>query len=266
MVYAPRSAATISHVRSERHIANRVRFSHITRRVSPLTLDLRVRYRPPFTCQTHTTTGQQIRYAQNMRISPALTLVAIPCLILSGCSSDTGSQEQPATITVTQTTMATDSPAPEEQQDPVEKQPESEEKETQEVAPPSPAQTARYTINPGQIGGDCGTTADGLTLSAGDATSCEFAGAMYEAGINAEYRWRQLRPDINGAYGAELTVASPITKETYEISCAVGSDQRYLGCGVYDDNSVHVSVGPVTDYGGWTSRLSIVEHQPQPPQ
>lgn len=219
-----------------------------------------------FTRPLHTTTGSQVRYAQNMRIFPALSLAAIPCLILSGCSTDTESQEQPATITVTQTTVQGDSSASEERQDPVEQQPESDEKETQEDTPHSPAPNADYTINPGQIGGDCGMTADGMVLKAGDATSCEFAGAMYEAGINAEYRWRQRNPTVNGAYGAELTVASPITKETYEISCAIGSDHRYLGCGVYEDNSVHVSVGPVTDYGGWTSRLNIVEHQPQPPQ
>ena len=200
-----------------------------------------------------------------MRILPALSLAAIPCLILSGCSGDTESQEQPATITVTQTTVQSNSPDATDQPAPSEQQTEPQE-ETQEDTPHSPAPAAGYTINPGQVGGDCGTTADGMTLSAGDATSCEFAGAMYEAGLNAEYRWRQLSPDRNGAYGAELTVASPITKETYEISCAIGSDHRYLGCGVYDDNSVHVSVGPVTDYGGWTSRLNIVEHQPQPPQ
>lgn len=162
--------------------------------------------------------------------------------------------------------MQAEAPNSAEQQDPVEQQPKSDEKETQEEAPHSPTPNADYTINPGQIGGDCGMTADGMVLKAGDATSCEFAGTMYEAGINAEYRWRQRNPTVNGAYGAELTVASPITKETYEISCAIGSDLRYLGCGVYEDNSVHVSVGPVTDYGGWTSRLNIVEHQPQPPQ
>ena len=200
-----------------------------------------------------------------MRLLPTLCLTVVPCLVLSGCSGDPGSQGQPETITVTQTTMQAEAPNSAEQQDPVEQLTEPQ-KKAPEDTPHSPASAAGYTINPGQIGGDCGTTADGMTLSAGDATSCEFAGAMYEAGLNAEYRWRQLSPDRNGAYGAELTVASPITKETYEISCAIGSDQRYLGCGVYDDNSVHVSVGPVTDYGGWTSRLNIVEYQPQPPQ
>ncbi|MDK8305935.1 hypothetical protein QP866_03835 [Corynebacterium imitans] len=201
-----------------------------------------------------------------MKRASFLSILATSSFTLAACGGGPASEQAPETITVTQTTMQAEAPNSAEQQDPVEQQPQSDEKETQEEAPHSPTPNADYTINPGQIGGDCGMTADGMVLKAADATSCEFAGAMYEAGINAEYRWRQLSPDRNGAYGAELTVASPITKETYEISCAIGSDQRYLGCGVYDDNSVHVSVGPVTDYGGWTSRLNIVEYQPQPPQ
>lgn len=83
---------------------------------------------------------------------------------------------------------------------------------------------------------------------------------MYEAGLNAEYRWRQRNPTTNGAYGTDLAVASPVTGETYEIYCALGSDLRYLICGKYDDNSVRVQVGPVTDSGGWTSRLNILSH------
>lgn len=253
MVYAPRSAAAISHVRSERHIANRVRFSHITRRVSPLTLDLRVLYRPPFTCQTHTTTGQQIRYAQNMRISPALTLVAIPCLILSGCSSDTGSQEQPETITVTQTTMAEEKPAPaDEASQANESKPKYPPEETSPPVPEPAAPSGNHNITVGQVGGYCGTTSAGEEIDAYDATSCEFAAAIYDAAMQADFA-----SSGNSTPHVYLDVVSPATGGTYPIDCWPGSSGETLICDNPNDRDVGAYfTGPNGGY--WHSKLGLV--------
>lgn len=117
-----------------------------------------------------------------------------------------------------------------------------------------------HNINVGQIGGTCGYTNQGDKIRAGKNTSCEFAAAMFDEAIKHTFTWSQRSSTVNGSYNTHISVASPATKQTYDLYCAMGSDTRTFYCGIDGDNSVYASFEEANRQG-WTNRLST-EGQP----
>ena len=188
-----------------------------------------------------------------MRIFPALSLVAIPCLVLSGCSGDPGSQDQPETITVKQTTIAEENP---ESADESPQADESEPTEPAEKAPSSAPEPAapvgNHNITVGQVGGYCGTTSAGEEIDAYDATSCEFAAAIYDAAMQADFA-----SSGSSTPHVYLDVVSPATGGTYPIDCWPGSSGETLICDNPNDRNVGAYfTGPNGGY--WHSKLGVI--------
>lgn len=117
-----------------------------------------------------------------------------------------------------------------------------------------------HNINFGQVGGTCGYTNQGDKIHAGKNTSCEFAAAMFDEAIKHTFTWSQRNPTMNGSYNTHISVASPATKQTYDLRCAIGSDNRTFYCGIDSNNSVYASFEEANSQT-WTNRLST-EGQP----
>lgn len=117
-----------------------------------------------------------------------------------------------------------------------------------------------HNINVGQVGGACGYTNQGDKIHAGENTSCEFAAAMFDEAIKHTFTWSQRSSTVNGSYNTHISVASPATKQTYDLRCAIGSDTRTFYCGIDGDNSVYASFEDANNQT-WTNRLST-EGQP----
>ncbi|MBC6794142.1 hypothetical protein [Corynebacterium sp. LK28] len=96
---------------------------------------------------------------------------------------------------------------------------------------------------PSKLGGSCGTTAEGAKLRAHEATSCEFARAIYQTALKAKFEPFALSPDATAIPRASISVTSPINNESYDLTCTIGSANTDMDCIDQSDRSVGVSVG-----------------------
>lgn len=104
-----------------------------------------------------------------------------------------------------------------------------------------PRRNARAT--PSKVGGACGTTAEGAKLRAYEATSCEFAQAIYQTALKAKFELFALSPDATPIPRASISVTSPVNNESYDLKCIIGSANTDMDCTDQSDRSVGVSVG-----------------------
>lgn len=104
-----------------------------------------------------------------------------------------------------------------------------------------PRRNARTT--PSKVGGACGTTAEGAKLRAHEATSCEFAQAIYQTALKANFEPFALSPDATRIPRASISVTSPVNNESYDLKCTIGSANTDMDCIDQSDRSVGVSVG-----------------------
>ncbi len=118
-------------------------------------------------------------------------------------------------------------------------------------------ETGEQTINASQVGGDCGVTPEGDTILAGSATSCEFAAAMFGPAKKASYALYQADPTVNPLYTANITAKSPVTGESYQLTCQIGSDLAGLSCRNPDDNNVFAIF--TSDARDWPQRLNTTD-------
>ena len=128
---------------------------------------------------------------------------------------------------------------------------------TKQAEPDQPAPPAggNHNITVGQIGGYCGTSSSGDSIDAGDATSCEFAAAVFDAAMQASYTMRSKDPTVTAVYQADITASSPVTKQSYNLKCHMGSDQRNLTCEKPGDTTVRASFA-TADRSVWTKRVA----------
>ena len=168
----------------------------------------------------------------------SLTLAVATAFALSACSdNDPMTSESPDPV-AEETTTAEESATPES--------PVSTSSTTEEDEGPSPTradeqqeeESGEQTTNASQVGGDCGLTPEGNAIFAGSATSCEFAAAMFGPAKKASYTRYQADPTVNPLYTANITAKSPVTGESYQLTCQIGSDLAGLSCRKPDDNNV----------------------------
>ena len=128
---------------------------------------------------------------------------------------------------------------------------------TKEAEPEQPAPPAggNHNINAGQIGGYCGTSSSGDSIDAGDLTSCEFAAAVFDAAMQASYTLRSPDPTVTSVYHADVSASSPVTKQSYDLDCRMGSDQRVLTCEKPGDKTVRASF-ETADKSIWSRRVA----------
>ena len=183
-------------------------------------------------------------------------------LVLSACGSgsDSNSDSTPAEEPAFSTAQDSNSPAGENAE---ETSPEKETKQrrtetvTKEAAPeqPTPPAGGKHNIHVGQIGGYCGTSSSGDSIDAGDATSCEFAAAVFDAAMQASYTLRSPDPTVTSVYHADVSASSPVTKQSYDLDCRMGSDQRVLTCERPGDKTVRASF-ETADKSIWSRRVA----------
>ena len=112
----------------------------------------------------------------------------------------------------------------------------------------------------GQIGGECGYTNQGDSIHAGEHTSCEFTGAIFDEAITHTFTYTHRNKMVNGSYNTRISAVSPQTKQTYDLFCAIGSDVRTFHCQKDNDTSVYASFTSPNNER-WTDRLTV-EGQP----
>ena len=167
-----------------------------------------------------------------------LTLAVATAFALSACSDNDPMTSEAPDTTTEETTTAEESTTPES--------PDSSSSTSEEDEDPSPTradeqqeeESSKQTINASQVGGDCGVTSEGDTIFASSATSCEFAAAMFGPAKKASYALYQADPTVNPLYTANITAKSPVTGESYQLTCQIGSDLAGLSCRKPDDNNV----------------------------
>ena len=130
--------------------------------------------------------------------------------------------------------------------------------EVAEPEQPDPPTGGNHNIHVGQIGGYCGTSSSGDSINAGDATSCEFAAAVFDAAMQASYTMRSKDPTVTAVYHADITASSPVTKQSYNLGCRMGSDQRVLTCEKPGDRTVRASF-QTADKSVWTKRVATTD-------
>lgn len=186
----------------------------------------------------------------------SLTFAVAMAFALSACSgNDPMTSETPDPV-AEETTTAEESTTPES--------PVSSSSTTEEVEGPSPTradeqqeESGEQTINASQVGGDCGVTPEGDTIFAGNATSCEFAAAMFGPAKKASYTLYQADPTVNPLYTANITAKSPVTGESYQLTCQIGSDLAGLSCRNPDDNNVFAIF--TSGARDWPQRLNTTD-------
>lgn len=117
-----------------------------------------------------------------------------------------------------------------------------------------------HNITAGQIGGKCGYTDQGDSIHAGEHTSCEFTGAIFDEAITHTFTYTHHNKMVNGSYNTRISAVSPQTKQTYDLFCAIGSDVRAFYCQKENDTSVYASFTSPNNER-WTDRLTV-EGQP----
>ena len=197
----------------------------------------------------------------------SLTLAIATAFALTACSTDTSSPAtSPDTDSVDDTTVAVEETTTEDSDD---------DTTTEEDSTPSPTTAAddaddaddeahndaeENTTNASQIGGDCGTTPQGDRITAGSATSCEFAVAMFAPASKATYTMTPLEPSnptVGSLYTAHITAKSPVTGENYDLICRIGSDRADLTCQKPGDRSVSGSFNSAAH--DWPDRVNTVD-------
>lgn len=199
---------------------------------------------------------------QRPSLFPLASVLLATGLALSACGSgsDSGSDsapaEEPAFATAQNNNSTADEAEAESSPEKDTKQPRTE-TVTKQAEPDQPAPPAggNHNINVGQIGGYCGTSSSGDSIDAGDATSCEFAAAVFDAAMQASYTMRSKDPTVTAVYHADITASSPVTKQSYNLDCRMGSDQRVLTCEKPGDKTVRVSF-ETADRSVWTKRVA----------
>lgn len=199
---------------------------------------------------------------QRPSILPLASVLLATGLVLSACGSgsDSNSDSTPAEEPAFSTAQDSNSPAGENAE---ETSPEKETKQrrtetvTKEAAPeqPTPPAGGKHNIHVGQIGGYCGTSSSGDSIDAGDATSCEFAAAVFDAAMQASYTLRSPDPTVTAVYHADVSASSPVTKQSYDLDCRMGSDQRVLTCEKPGDKTVRASF-ETADKSIWSRRVA----------
>lgn len=199
---------------------------------------------------------------QRPSILPLASVLLATGLVLSACGSgsDSNSDTTPAEEPAFSTAQDSNSPAGENAE---ETSPEKETKQrrtetvTKEAAPeqPTPPAGGKHNIHVGQIGGYCGTSSSGDSIDAGDATSCEFAAAVFDAAMQASYTLRSPDPTVTSVYHADVSASSPVTKQSYDLDCRMGSDQRVLTCERPGDKTVRASF-ETADKSIWSRRVA----------
>lgn len=199
---------------------------------------------------------------QRPSILPLASVLLATGLVLSACGSgsDSNSDSTPAEEPAFSTAQDSNSPAGENAE---ETSPEKETKQrrtetvTKEAAPeqPTPPAGGKRNIHVGQIGGYCGTSSSGDSIDAGDATSCEFAAAVFDAAMQASYTLRSPDPTVTSVYHADVSASSPVTKQSYDLDCRMGSDQRVLTCERPGDKTVRASF-ETADKSIWSRRVA----------
>ena len=199
---------------------------------------------------------------QRPSILPLASVLLATGLALSACGSgsdsdsDSAPAEEPAFATAQDNNSAADEA---EKKTSAKKNTESRRTETvteiAEPEQPAPPAGGNHNINVGQIGGYCGTSSSGDSIDAGDATSCEFAAAVFDAAMQANYTLRSKSPTVTATYHADITASSPVTEQSYNLDCHMGSDQRNLTCEKPGDNTVRASFA-TADRSVWTKRVA----------
>ncbi|WP_408918471.1 hypothetical protein ACKFRN_08970 [Corynebacterium kefirresidentii] len=199
---------------------------------------------------------------QRPSILPLASVLLATGLVLSACGSgsDSNSDSTPAEEPAFSTAQDSNSPAGENAE---ETSPEKETKQrrtetvTKEAAPeqPTPPAGGKHNIHVGQIGGYCGTSSSGDSIDAGDATSCEFAAVVFDAAMQASYTLRSPDPTVTSVYHADVSASSPVTKQSYDLDCRMGSDQRVLTCERPGDKTVRASF-ETADKSIWSRRVA----------
>ena len=199
----------------------------------------------------------------------SLTLAIATAFALTACSTDTSSPAtSPDTDNVDDTTVAVEKTTTKDSDD---------DTSTEEDSAPSPTTAAddddaddaddeahddaeENSTNASQIGGNCGTTPQGDRITAGSATSCEFAVAMFAPASKATYTMTPLEPSnptVGPLYTAHITAKSPVTGENYDLTCRIGSDSADLTCAKPGDRSVSGSFNSAAH--DWPERVNTVD-------
>lgn len=196
----------------------------------------------------------------------SLTLAIATAFALTACSTDTSSPAtSPDTDSVDDTTIAVEETTTADSDDAT---------STEEDSTPSPTTAAddddadneahddaeENTTNASQIGGDCGTTPQGYPITAGSATSCEFAAAMFAPASKATYTmtpYDPSNPTVGSLYTAHITAKSPVTGESYDLICRIGSDRADLTCQKPGDRSVSGSFNSAAH--DWPDRVNTAD-------
>lgn len=199
---------------------------------------------------------------QRPSIFPLTSVLLAAGLTVSACgsgsdsSSDSDPAEEPAFATAQDNTSAADEAG---KKTSAKEKTQSRRTETvTEVAEPeqpAPPAGGNHNIHVGQIGGYCGTSSSGDSIDAGDATSCEFAAAVFDAAMQASYTRRSKNPTVTAVYHADITASSPVTKQSYNLDCHMGSDQRNLTCEKPGGNTVRASF-QTADNSVWSKRVA----------
>ena len=180
-----------------------------------------------------------------------------PVLLLTGCAGGLG---EPETVNVTVTEVVD---APEEDVDAQADAAPEEEEPAPEPEPEAPAPAGGFVLDPayqGQVGGTCGTTPEGATISTGDNTSCDLAAAAYNYALGATWTWNT-HPTKTSVPHTDLSgVPSPATGGSYDLSCAVGSSGQTMSCeGPDKDPRMSYTLERET----WHPRINIVGNHPR---
>ena len=196
-----------------------------------------------------------------MRRAAAVVALISP-LILVGCSAS-----EPEVVYVTETSWVAASEQPRDDVPSVAPAPAEESTDDAAGEPAAEPAIGALSLDPahqGQIGGECGTTPEGATISVGASTSCDLAAAVYPHAISAEYAWSN-KPGVTSVPFTELYgVVSPATGGAYDLRCSVGSAGDTLSCtGPDNDPRVAYRLDHVSgDFGTWHPLINIVGDYP----
>ena len=199
---------------------------------------------------------------QRPSLFPVASILLAAGLTVSACGSGSDSDDNAApanepAFSTAQNNNSTAAKAEEESGSEKDSQQPRTETVTKQAEPEQhgPPAGGNHNINAGQIGGYCGTSSSGDSIDAGDATSCEFAAAVFDAAMQASYTMRSKSPTVTPVYQADITASSPVTKQSYNLKCHMGSDQRNLTCEKPGDRTVRASF-ETADRSVWTKRVA----------
>ena len=73
--------------------------------------------------------------------------------------------------------------------------------------------------------------------------------------MQASYTLRSPDPTVTSVYHADVSASSPVTKQSYDLDCRMGSDQRVLTCERPGDKTVRASF-ETADKSIWSRRVA----------